>query len=1392
MKRKILILATLTILILFSSFAFAQDDSTGEIVTLENNTEDHIIAENANEDIISQNENEIYTASGDEMFTKLNTEISNNNEISLSKNYTYNSRYDFSLKNGIDIVKNTTINGNNFTIDGNGILSIFNIKNNAKLILNNICIKNTFNGDTSIINNQGELIFKNVNFTSSRTISQTGSGYFRDIYNAGTLTITDSNFIDSEFEISTTATTNMHNINVRGFIDNHGQVSISNTIFDNNRFTPTNRFGNNHEISTILFNDANAAVILDNITVTNNDVRYTSSAQPVFRGLIRSENGNLTIKNSLFENNTALFSGNSPRLGIISANGNKLLINNTLFKTNEFNDAAITSSADNITIVKSVFDSNKLDKYIIQNKGSGTLNVNNNLFLKNTAPYKLIDSPTFKTNIDENYWGTNDPDFRDIASTSSTPTYIVLNVTGPTEVNERETIYNITLNKVNTGLKIKDNSIYDYYIDVQSNNLGTSTPVPLNNGIGYYIYVPIDKGEDMLTFGSIKLKVNVTVIFLSANIEIITEYENTAFAGTNNSIIAKVFVNKDFGIYEVKFYADGIEIGNSIQELSRTPKEIIFTDNTIRPIDDTTVAGANNRQINYTVYVYRNEDLIGNKTLIVPLLYNGYLGKEYGYPITDVEFNYTTTINGDIMIQTQDDTTYIGASVTKKEYEWRTVLSSTSQFTEGLLYVPYNWDKTTTGPYPEFNLIFNDVNINNRVIGKYKDQANVGSYGTLGYGVLIYNVTDCIRNGRNTLKLEKEKDLTPVYPPTLISFFNTTGSETLKTVYIKNSADLLYNAYNLANRPIEANTQIILSDLTNITKATLYSFAAGAGVDEADLKFNNALYKNIWENSTGTNYHGAFIADVTNLLQTSNRITFISTGGTILSLQNILILSHPLVKEITQIKLETEYTNTAYAGTNNTLTANVKMNKTGTYSLRLFADGKEVANATQYLTTDWVKIHLTDKTVRPIDETTVAGAQNRNINYTLAIYQNDRCVASSSLIVPLRYNGYLGKDYAYPNNSIEFNYQNTISGDILIQIQEDSTYLELGQTNRIDNWEITLPENSNIINAFLYISYNWDKTSTSDYPNLSLTFNGRNIESKVVGRYKDQSNLGTSGKYGYGLLIYDVSDLIYKGQNSLTIKKESGLTAVYPSTLITLYNTTNSNSLKNIIICNNADLLLNSYNLADRPVESVSTINVDLPENISNSTAYIFASSANNGDADLKINNQTYSNIWEQYSNTQHNGVFKIDLNNSIKSENTIRFISTGGTILALQNIIVIEMQTQSKEADNPENKSTPAEAKVTIKTTPKLTSKKKTYKVKAKKKKMTATLKTNKGKAISGAKITFKIKGKTYKAKTNKKGVATVKINLKKKGKYTVTIKFAGNNLYNAKTIKTKLIIKK
>ena len=84
----------------------------------------------------------------------------------------------------------------------------------------------------------------------------------------------------------------------------------------------------------------------------------------------------------------------------------------------------------------------------------------------------------------------------------------------------------------------------------------------------------------------------------------------------------------------------------------------------------------------------------------------------------------------------------------------------------------------------------------------------------------------------------------------------------------------------------------------------------------------------------------------------------------------------------------------------------------------------------------------------------------------------------------------------------------------------------------------------------------------------------------------------------------------------------------------------------------------------------------------------------------------------------------------------------------------------------------------------------KKTFKVKATKK-LTFTLKDAKGKAIKGKKITFTVNKKTYTAKTNAKGIATVKVKLTKKGKYTVVAKFAGDSTYKAISKKAKITIK-
>ena len=107
--------------------------------------------------------------------------------------------------------------------------------------------------------------------------------------------------------------------------------------------------------------------------------------------------------------------------------------------------------------------------------------------------------------------------------------------------------------------------------------------------------------------------------------------------------------------------------------------------------------------------------------------------------------------------------------------------------------------------------------------------------------------------------------------------------------------------------------------------------------------------------------------------------------------------------------------------------------------------------------------------------------------------------------------------------------------------------------------------------------------------------------------------------------------------------------------------------------------------------------------------------------------------------------------------------------------------------------KSTGSAKVVVAKAKPKITAKKKTFKVKTKTKKYYIVLKTDKKKALSKVKVTIKVKGKTYKAKTNAKGKATFKITkLTKKGKYKATVKFAGNKYYKAVSKKVLITVKK
>ena len=91
-----------------------------------------------------------------------------------------------------------------------------------------------------------------------------------------------------------------------------------------------------------------------------------------------------------------------------------------------------------------------------------------------------------------------------------------------------------------------------------------------------------------------------------------------------------------------------------------------------------------------------------------------------------------------------------------------------------------------------------------------------------------------------------------------------------------------------------------------------------------------------------------------------------------------------------------------------------------------------------------------------------------------------------------------------------------------------------------------------------------------------------------------------------------------------------------------------------------------------------------------------------------------------------------------------------------------------------------------------------KTYKASAKTKKYTITLKTTKGSSAdgkvyfgAGKKVTLKVNGKTYTAKTNAKGQATFNLKITKKGKFTASINYAGDTTYKTASKSVKITIK-
>ena len=476
------------------------------------------------------------------------------------------------------------------------------------------------------------------------------------------------------------------------------------------------------------------------------------------------------------------------------------------------------------------------------------------------------------------------------------------------------------------------------------------------------------------------------------------------------------------------------------------------------------------------------------------------------------------------------------------------------------------------------------------------------------------------------------------------------------------------------------------ADIDSKTKVTLTNI--GLSSNDAVYEINGeSLFAEEGDEYISGDYYQYHKWDITDYFSGDTEIAFTSSKDGWASFKevlSVLIIDHnysaqQAVNNKTTVDFKTEYstdTNPAiciYAGTNNTVTANLLANSKGLYSVELLANGAVVDTKSVNLLKNVEKtIYLTDPTIRTVNQKTAAGAKNVKVNYTVRILLNNKVINSTSYSIPVLYNGYLGKDLAYPKESYESFYKGTVTGDIVIDTQDKSTYLERTDLQRTDVWSVKLPKNSNFVKAYIYVPYNYfipdySNNVPEDIKMFTVKFNG--ASTLPVGFYRDQSNLGNYAKYGYGLLVYDVTDLIKSGNNTFVLKKKDTYPAVSPSTLVYMYNTTNSLKLKEIYISNGADLLENSYNLANRTVKSDVVINVN-SNSVDDATLYVFAAGAQKGEGNIAFNSLLKSNVWRGTLYTTD--MYKLNVKKYLKKENTISFISTGSTIQALQQIIVL------------------------------------------------------------------------------------------------------------------------
>jgi len=775
---------------------------------------------------------------------------------------TINISDDIQLAGNITVnnaIKTLTINGNGYTINGNGQYQFLNISHASNSFINNVKIINcTSYIGGAIYSTNSNITIKNTNFLDNNATLEGGaiSGYYSNI------TITQSH---------------LNNNNAKGNNIKTGVGGAISGYFSNITITNTNITNNNATVyGGAIYGNTNSTITITNTNLTNNTAnRYSNGYGGAIYGNISSY---ITIINSTLNNNNArenggaiynrgdlfiintTFNNNTARAGFsIYNNQSNLSIFNTLFNNHNHNYTTILGGSSiiynylgNITLSNNIFENNYMATHILDR--NGTIKIINSIFNNNHGSVIWM----YDSTID-----INNCSFTSLNNCTNWYASIISGQ-GNCELNINNSSF---INNTNSYILIQNVKNLSNNIFLNNNGdsiLSTSNAVLINNTFMNNIVA----GQVLSISGNSSI-INCTI---NNNIKTITNgYAGCALTNRGNLIVQNTTMNNNTGhrggainnqgnmtIMNSSLSNNNATYGGSIENRAN----LVIVNSTLNDNIAQEKCGAINNIVNITII---NTTLNNNKAKS-----GGAICNSFYLTMTNCSLHNNKANNNGGAIENRANLTLINSSLDNNNADYG-----------GAIYGEYNSTMTVTNS----TLIYNNANKSGGAL-----YANTSSNITIINSTLNNNIEVAIYNSNGTLNI------------TNTTLNNNTSKFNSGAIYNSFGNITIYNS-TLNNNNIEqigyggaianfGNMSITQSTLNNNNAIGISYMGGGAIYNEGNLRIINTTLNNNNEKGDKLFNGGGAIFNVRNLTisdSTLNNNTANRQGGAIWTSGNLTI-----------------------------------------------------------------------------------------------------------------------------------------------------------------------------------------------------------------------------------------------------------------------------------------------------------------------------------------------------------------------------------------------------------------------------------------------------------------------------------------------------------------------